>query len=303
MATYGVIDMGSNTIRFVVYDVKQTSDGKRRAQFSSIINDKVMASLASYIEDGEFTQAGINRATKVLAGHLKRSEYFRCDRIDIFATAVFRNARNGAAALAQIERSINKHITLLSGEDEARLGLAGAACDRSMTDGVMIDIGGGSTEITRVEDGLLTHSVSIKQGSLSSYEQFVSGVLPTIEEAHAISAEFRRKLETLPDLKDFHAAQAWGIGGSVRGSAKLMSTGNRPKCITLTDLENLAKWFETDPKAFAHHAVKAVPERVHTMVPGMIILSTLMHELGAQSIDVCKHGLREGYLLERMIGR
>ena len=60
--------------------------------FKSIINDKVMAGLAAFVEDGVFTPDGVDRAVNVLKSHMKRVRYFGCKRVDVFATAVLRNA-------------------------------------------------------------------------------------------------------------------------------------------------------------------------------------------------------------------
>ena len=57
-----------------------------------------------------------------------------------------------------------------------------------------------------------------------------------------------------------------------------------------------------DPDAFAHLALKASAERIHTLVPGCLILGTLMGELRAERLDICKYGVREGYLVERVLG-
>ena len=128
MPNYAVIDLGSNTIRLVVYEVK---DDRRKTysskDFKSLINDKVMAGLSAFVTaDGTFTDDGVRRAASVLKGHAKRARYFDCKRIDVFATAVLRNAANSAEAVAAIERESGLTIDLLSAADEAHLGFAGA---------------------------------------------------------------------------------------------------------------------------------------------------------------------------------
>ena len=92
MPNYGVIDLGSNTIRLCVYEVKD--DSKRayaRKDFRTLLNNKVMAGLSAHVSGGVFTEAGVAHALDVLAGHAKRLRYFDCKRTDVFATAVLRN--------------------------------------------------------------------------------------------------------------------------------------------------------------------------------------------------------------------
>ena len=76
------------------------------------------------------------------------------DRIDVFATAVLRNISNSAQAIAAIEQGAGCSISLLSNADEAHLGFVGASSRGTLDDGALIDIGGGSTEITVIENGI-----------------------------------------------------------------------------------------------------------------------------------------------------
>ena len=96
-----------------------------------------------------------------------------------------------------------------------------------------------------------------------------------------------------------------GIGGSVRAAAKMHAQAAgataRPKTMTKKEIHAILEWCRTDPDAFAHTALKASAERVHTLVPGCIILLELLDACGADRLDVCKYGVREGYLIDRML--
>ena len=307
MSNYGVIDLGSNTIRLVVYE---TRDDRRKAcgckEFKSLINDKVMAGLSAYVENGVFSQAGIDRAVNVLKGHAKRARYFDCKKLEVFATAVLRNASNSAQAVEEIAGRTGLPIVLLSARDEAHLGFVGATCDRPAGDGTLVDIGGGSTELTRIEGGRDFDNASMGQGSLSSFARHVRGVLPDRAEMERIAEELRDRLDALPRRDAYRCDTLYGIGGSVRAAAKMLEqvTGAeaRPKTMTKRAIHEILEWCRNDPNAFAHTALKASAERVHTLVPGCVILCTLFEELGAKKLEVCKHGVREGYLIDRMLG-
>ena len=118
MPNYGVVDLGSNSIRLVVYEVKDDRlAAYTNRDFKSLANDKVMAGLAAYVEDGAFTQTGIEKAASVLKGHAKRARFYRCKRLEVFATAVLRNAANCAEAVAAIEDASGLPINLLSARD------------------------------------------------------------------------------------------------------------------------------------------------------------------------------------------
>lgn len=305
MPNYGVIDLGSNTIRLCVYEVKD--DSKRsytRKDFRTLLNNKVMAGLSAHVADGSFTDKGIDHALDVLAGHAKRLKYFDCKRTDVFATAVLRNCENSSAAVRAIEKGSGFSITLLSAEDEAHLGFVGATCDRAIEGGTLIDIGGGSTELTRIARGADHDNVSIGQGSLSSFAAHVRGILPTQGEARAIEDALEDRLGAI-DASRYRCDTLYGIGGSVRAAAKMYAEsygqGVRPERLTPEDLDAIIGSCLADPDAFAHTALKAAPDRIHTLVPGCLIIRRLLRDTGASSLVICKKGVREGYLIERML--
>jgi len=161
---YAVIDVGSNTVRLCVYDVLYPEKRK----FKTIMNRKIMAGLAAYIVDGAFSDEGIAEAILAVKKCIKRASYLSPDRIDVFATAVLRNISNSAQAIAAIEQGAGCSISLLSNADEAHLGFVGASSRGTLDDGALIDIGGGSTEITVIENGIDVARTSLPQGSLSS---------------------------------------------------------------------------------------------------------------------------------------
>lgn len=306
MANYAVIDVGSNSIRLVVYSVPNDNQtAYRRSDFSSLANDKVMAGLAAYVSEGVFTPAGIKKATSTIKSHLKHASYFKCKRIDVFATAVLRNAQNSAEAIEAIEKGASCKINLISGEDEALLGFAGASSETLIKNGVTVDIGGGSTELTLINDGKPQIFRSVPQGSLCSYTGYVKNILPTEEEMLTIRESFEDKMRTVLNPDDYQAQTLYGIGGSVRAAAKMMAVESedrvRPKIILPTDVDALLKKCVEDPSAYARQAIAAAPERIHTLTPGCTILSEVMHRLGALSLRVCKCGIREGYLITRML--
>ena len=150
MARLGVIDLGSNSVRLVVYETKREDAVK---PFRTLVDEKKMAGLAAYVTDGALSNAGIARAVAVLGDLLKLADNLNCARVDIFATAVLRNCSNSHKATAEIEEGIGMRIAILSNEEEAHLGYLGAKLDQSLETGTMVDIGGGSTDIAVISMG------------------------------------------------------------------------------------------------------------------------------------------------------
>lgn len=312
MTRYSVIDLGSNTIRLVVYDVRDRLYSIRKYKhsdksklFKDSINEKKTAGLSTYVVDGIFTEAGIDKAVDVLSTLLGIAKSVKSEKTKIFATAVLRNCKNSAEAISTIEEKIGKRIDLLSEVEESHLGYIGATCTMPASTGTLIDIGGGSTELTSMTKNGDRSNISIGMGSVSSYAKYVDLILPKKDEIRRIEEAFKEKLDKLDDLKPYKSNTAYGIGGSIRAVAKIgafiFGDGVKPKEFTIRQLESMFALLEDDPETFAHLAVRAVPDRLHSLVPGATILRTCMREFGAESIQVCKYGVREGYLLERML--
>ncbi len=305
MARYGIIDLGSNTIRLCIYEVNCAPHEPLRAKdISILLNYKAMAGLASHIKDGAMTKQGVRRAAKTINAHLQRAGHFSCERIDIFATAVLRNCTNSHEAAAEIEAAVGKRIAILSNEEEAHLGFLGASLSQNMQNGTLVDIGGGSTELTHIKDGLDLAKTSLPQGSLSSFANYVKGLLPTKEESNKIGASLKSLAKgSNPNL--YESAKLYGIGGSIRSAAKvygdLCNEGNRFDFILPEHLDALLDLYAKDPDTFAHQALRTVPDRIHTFLPGCIIIRQVFDLCHADRLDICKYGVREGYLADRVL--
>ncbi len=306
MQRIGIIDLGSNTIRLAVFDVERHF-GKRLEpnEFREILDEKAVAGLSAYVVGGALSQAGVQKAVDVLGKHLTSARNIDCKKVHVFATAVLRNCSNSAQVVSAIEEGTGLPIDLISGRDEAHLGFVGASIGQHMDEGLLVDIGGGSTELTRIEGGRDRDNVSLAQGSVSSYAQFVSMVLPTAEECAQIRKAFTEQLAGLRKPVA-PAPQAYGIGGSVRAvskmSAALAGRGKALKQLSPNEIDAMFDLLEREPTQFAHLAVKAVPDRLHSMVPGALILREALRAAGAETLTLCKYGVREGYLAERVLG-
>lgn len=305
MPRYGIIDVGSNTIRLCVYDVSDRK-GDKLPHLSTLLNHKIMAGLASYVVDGAMSDQGIAKAVHVIRGDLRNADYFRCKEVRIFATACLRNCSNSKDAIARIEDGIGAKIDLLPGEMEAHLGFVGANYDRRIEEGVLVDIGGGSVELTRIAKGGEKCGISLPQGSLSSFSQYVHGLVPSPKEMERITDAFRELLNARP-MEDYASEELFGIGGSVRSAMKvygdLFNDGERLGCIEPAHLDLMLDAYRNDGAAFAHGSLHTVPDRVHTFIPGCLILKEIFAVTGAQHMTVAKKGLREGYLLECVLGK
>lgn len=293
----GIIDIGSNTIRLNLYRPTKNADGVK-----TVVSKKTFAGLASYLIDGKMTQAGIQKASKTLKKFKRILDDLEIDEYYAFATAAIRNASNVREILEKIENESGIRVELVSGEEEGYFSYLGLCLDLGPFDeGYVIDIGGGSTEVTLVRKGEYISTSSIPEGSLSLHRAFVKDLIPTIEEFRLIKSYVVELLERYPlPLAAFN--KAFGVGGTIRAVGNLAQEINNKESnseTTLAEVEDLSLRFLTHDSASLKTILKVTPERVHTQLPGMIILQEVMKTLACSTMTISSNGVREGYLFNK----
>ena len=157
----GVIDIGSNSVRLVVYE------GLTRSP-TSIFNEKVLAGLGREVQTTKLLAP--DAVEKALAA-LRRFRTL-CDRIDVpnlwvIATAACRDAKNGQAFVDEAERICRTKIEVISGKREAELSALGVVSGFHRPDGIMGDLGGGSLELTDVRGHRVQPGITLPLGGLA----------------------------------------------------------------------------------------------------------------------------------------
>lgn len=290
---HAVIDIGSNTIRLNIYKVFEKN-------FTKILTNKSYAGLANYVENGRLTMAGIQKAVSVLYSFKKIIDNLDIKQTLVFATASLRNIDNSDEAKVMIEKLSGIEIEIISGEEEGRLGYIGARYDVDLQEGLLIDIGGSSTEIVEFRKNKIIKSTSFPIGSLKAFKNNVSDILPSEKEYQAITNECKKVFPDKSLLSYSKNLDIIGIGGSIRSLSKLNNhTNSFPRSnivITKEELGDLTNFLLKDYKLSRDAILKKCPERIHTIIPGLCILNYINKKVKAKSILVSNYGAREGYL-------
>lgn len=302
---HALIDYGSNSVRVAIYEVT-----REPLALTTLWTKKTMAGLVGYLnEAGELSQAGIDRSCDILNHYKKRLEADRdIVSTSIFATAVLRRAKNRDAVMAQIAARTGYAIDLLSGEEEARCGFLGALWSLPLEEGVQIDIGGSSTEVVFFKDRAIVEAASLPLGSLSCYLEHVSNLIPTMRESDDIREHLMDELARYPGLGGVAARELTVVGGTGRAISKLAdawyhnNVHEKRPVLTRIRLDDILRRAYYDPTHVVREVLQIVPERVHTVFPGAIILDQLASVFGAQRAPIASYGVREGYLLSRVLG-
>ncbi len=294
---YGVIDIGSNTIRLSFYRI---ADGK----IDPMMNKKEVAGLASYVKkNNKMSTEGINKLVSILEEYKKIVQKVDTREMFVFATASVRNVDNEKEVLEKVEQRTGIHIRVLSGEDEGRLGYLGAMQCADIDDGLLVDIGGGSTELVFYNDRKVIASSSMPIGSLNLYNRFVNDILPTRKEVKIIKDAALEEISKIyqPDLK-YYADSVCGIGGTARTVCKIHNEMfDMPESNMLFKsgfTRQVIKTLADNKKEMVKMILHVAPERIHTIIPGTIILGAVARYFESETVAISRYGVREGYIYD-----
>ena len=297
-----MIDIGSNTIRMAVYKIE---DGHA----TQIMKRKHTVGLSAYVKDGVMQEEGVRRAAEVVSEYRDFLAGMGVENTIAFTTAALRNATNSAEAVAALESRTGLSIRVISGEEEAAFDFAGAIHDLASDNGVILDIGGGSTEIVTYRARRVSRKWSLPFGSLSLKVAYVKDLLPTPEEAEAIRTEVFKAVNLfcckLPPMRN---TVACGIGGTFKGTCALYRMMyDLPEETTRMDPRRfgamLAHYVSPTPpkEEDAVRLMLATPDRIHTLLPGLILADVLTEALNCREVVYSDSGVREGYLYSEIL--
>ena len=205
-ARYGVIDIGSNSIRMVVFE------GLRRVPLP-MFNERILCGLGSNLHDtGRLDPQGVEQALLNIErfGVLLRS--MGVARFDAIATAAVRDAEDGAEFVAEVEGRCGFRVRVLSGAEEAEMAALGVLSGSPEADGVMGDLGGGSLELVHLVDGAIAEQATLPLGPLNLFA--ASG--GRRKRARKIIDE---ALAELPWLSKMRGRAFYAVGGNWRALA------------------------------------------------------------------------------------
>ena len=298
---HAIIDIGSNTIRMAVYRIEGRT-------FELLLKRKHTVGLAGYLDHGRLVREGIEKTVKILRGFMDFIATFAIPHVHAFATAALRSASNSRAAVEEITRRSGVHIRIISGAEEAAYDFIGATASIAHADGIMVDIGGGSTEIIHYRAHEMRGRWSLPLGSLAMSKAHVAGLLPTSAERAEICAAVERVLADASDVRRLRAAHIVGMGGVLSSASRmhgLLYPEETPRLLRVAHLPAMIERFGSGQKLSERDTavlLRSAPDRLHTIVPGMVIAHILADTFAAEDVLYSDSGVREGYIWKEIIG-
>ena len=298
----GVLDVGSNTVHLLVVDAHP---GARPVPASS---DKAVLRLMRYVEaDGSINEEGV---AAIIGAVAKAAEIAARSSLDEFlpmATSAIREATNGQAVLERVARETGVTLSVLSGEDEARLTFLAVRRWYGWSAGsiLLFDIGGGSLEISLGNDEYPDVGLSLPLGAGRSTIEFLHDDPPTVQQQADLRAHARQVLE---DARHSFAAldaprHYVGSSKTIRSLAKLgglVTPGIGDTERMMLRRSQLDDWVPRLARltAVARPELPGITtDRTFQIVGGGIVLSEAMSVFSVEQLDVSPWAMREGVIL------
>jgi exopolyphosphatase/guanosine-5'-triphosphate,3'-diphosphate pyrophosphatase len=294
----GAVDLGTNSTRLLVADV---ADGR----VDEVVRRLKITRLGEGVDERKrLLPAPIARVRNVLTDFRREAERLGAERTLAIATSAVRDAENGEAFLGEVEWSYGFETRLLTGHEEARLTFSGIASGRAIDhETLVVDIGGGSTQLVAGGlDGLRFHD-SLDLGCVRLTERFLNSDPPTTEELEACAAAVRALLaEPVPEVRP---RSAIGVAGTITSLAALDLGLDEydPERVhghvfsrqsVQRQLGRLAELPVTERRKVP----SLEPERAPVIVAGAVILREGLDYFGLDGIEASEHDLLDGAALE-----
>ena len=295
MERIAFIDLGSNSVRFVIYEISDTGS------YRLIYQEKDSIRLSENMWGRHaLTEEAMARALRSLQSFVHMAEAMDVDSIKAVATAAVRLANNGNDFIERVKAETGLILECISGEEEARLGFLGVINTIGLNDFVIFDLGGASTEVTLVKNRNIKYSTSLPIGALTLTGTYQKGDELTDKEYQKMVKVIKATISEHSWLKNAKIPLL-GIGGTARNIAKM---DQRKLSYPITKLHNyevpyhrfieLLDEVKSKPLAQRKKISGLSSERADIIIAGMTIVQELFNYVNSKTIVVGGSGLREG---------
>lgn len=297
---YAIIDVGSNTMRLVIY--AKDKGGRLRER----TNVKSVARLRDDLnEDGKLSEKGVQKLITYLLSFQEVTRFHKLDDVKCVATATIRHAHNQQEILDRVEAETDFKMRVLSDYEEAFYGYLAVVQSTPFEEGITIDIGGGSAELTLFKNRKIVHYHSFSFGALSLKKKFVKGESATREELEAIKTFVAEQFATLPWLEN-KELPIIAIGGSARNVVQIHQAcvgyplaGVHQYMMSLDELVAVRNHLQ--PLSFAElQKVDGLSkDRADIIEPAIEVFISLLEAVGTTNFALSRKGLRDGIFYEQ----
>ncbi len=292
----GVVDIGSNSGRLVVYDQYQSG-------YLNIVEDaRVPLRLATDLQkDGSLGQAAMDLTIDALREFHSIAHGAGAERVIVVGTASMREATNGEQFLETVRVAAGMDIEVIDGQAEAKYSFLGAVHGLPVWNGYVLDIGGGSLELTRFRERRYVTSWTLPLGALRMTTEFLKSDPPTRKEIRQLSNYIAQRLadEEIPPADEDDTLV--GTGGTIRNVAKIDRKQRRSPIqrlhgysLPVARVRRIASSLSSADAAVRAGTPGLNADRTDSIVGGAIAVEVVMDALAMTDLLVSGKGLREG---------
>jgi exopolyphosphatase/guanosine-5'-triphosphate,3'-diphosphate pyrophosphatase len=304
-----VIDLGSNSFRLVVFSwAGEGRDAwwKRTDEVHEAV--RIGAGLDA---SGELARKPMERALQMLELYAHFCRATGVEDVRPVATSAIRDAANREAFLAAARERTGLEVRVLEREEEARYGYLAAVNSTTLADGVALDIGGGSLQLSRVDGRIATDAKSWRLGAVRMTERFLDGKTTSPKQVKALRAHVEKKLLARADWlagAGTHGRRLVGVGGAVRNlaaaaqaEAGMPDLGVQGVTVTAKQLSALIDAMLDLPPAERGSITGIKPGRADVVLAAAVVIDTVMALGEFEALEGTVAGLREGVFFETLL--
>ena len=301
----GVLDIGSNTVHLLVCDVAAGS-----APLPAFSVKKSLGLIGHLTEAGSFDDSMVSHLSEIIGELKTRANSNGCQEILAFATSAIRDASNGQVVLDQVIKQTKQHISVLSGEDEARLTFLATRRWFGWSSGVLLglDIGGGSFEIAIGAGEVPETAISLPLGAGRLTKDFNLSDPPTKKQLEAMNEYIYGHLEAVVDkiTTESGADHVVGTSKTFRSLARIVGAApsdDGPYVKRLLPASKLKDIAERIAGMSVQQRVMlpgVSKDRAAQLAAGAMVAAAIVDLLEISEIEICPWALREGVLLRHI---
>jgi exopolyphosphatase / guanosine-5'-triphosphate,3'-diphosphate pyrophosphatase len=295
-----VVDIGTNSTRLLVAEVDGGSVRalERRSKVTRLGRGVDLS--------GQLSDEAIEAVCEAIADYVAIYEEAEVSTVTAIATSAVRDAENGAAFIAELRERFALSARVLGGEEEARLTYLGATAEAPPSEPTLvIDIGGGSTELIVGTGGEISFHTSLQLGVVRHTERHLSSDPPTVTELEALATDARGSIEAAAaGLAGNSPAAGIAVAGTPTSLAAVEmeldpydSQRVHGQTLSLETIQHLLSLLASAPLAERREIPGMHPDRAPTIVAGVVILVETMRAFGLERIRVSEHDILYGVAL------
>jgi exopolyphosphatase/guanosine-5'-triphosphate,3'-diphosphate pyrophosphatase len=291
-STIAAVDIGSNTIKLTVANVTSEGDIEELASAAETVRLGLGMNISGRLADDR-----IDAALTALRDFANIAQQHNATRLIGVATEATRKAANGAAFLDRVRSETEWDVTVIDGDREADLTFRGISRNRDLTGTVLIvDVGGGSTELIEAQDGVVVRARSVPIGSGTLTDTHITSDPPTATELAACSRDVSNQFATI-SLPVSSSVRLIAVGGTAEFMAALVG---RTTDMSIEEMDRSLLDCQEMPSSSLASTLGIAVARARVLPAGIVVLRTLARHLGVPAIDIAPSGIRTGLILETL---